>query len=210
MEEEKPTGPEQFRPLLEQAADLLPEDGAACDFDLDRVIDALPVEKIIAHFAENRKPEPGDRCLVLEADTWLRGTIESECEGRSVFVCSLDDFTGEYRKTRDQISCDWEITSSDNDEDGTCPMCGRETKLTAHHLRPRQLHSQLMKKGFTREELNTCAYICRPCHSAVHRAKTNAELAKDYFTLDRLMELPQIQEYCRWASRQKVKAKYAL
>ena len=78
-----------------------------------------------------------------------------------------------------------------------CELCEHERKLTRHHLRPRSVHNRLLKRGFSRDELNTCADICRPCHNAVHRAEDNRTLADEYFTVARLREHPHI---IRWVN----------
>ena len=206
IDEVQPTGPEQLEDIIKRANDMVADDSLAIDFE--RVVDGLPIREIIQSFTANRVPEIGDPCYVEEGEAWLRGYIEGIVDDS--YVCVLDNFTGEYLKSREQISCDWEIDehSQGDDESGTCPMCHREDiLLTRHHLRPRQLHSQLMKKGLSRELLNECALICRPCHSAVHRAKSNAELAKEFYTLESIATIPQIQTWVRWAGKQRVRAK---
>jgi hypothetical protein len=41
-----------------------------------------------------------------------------------------------------------------SDEDGDCKMCGRQTALTRHHVRPKEIHPKLIKRGlFTKEQL---------------------------------------------------------
>ena len=46
--------------------------------------------------------------------------------------------------------------------------------------------------------------LCRPCHSAVHRAKTTRELARDFNTLDKLLEIPEVTRFAEWNSKRKV------
>jgi 5-methylcytosine-specific restriction endonuclease McrA len=88
-------------------------------------------------------------------------------------------------------------------DDGSCLICEREIHLTRHHLIPRELHHQVMKKkGYSQEFLNQTISICRMCHSTVHRFYTNRELADTYNTLDALMAQEKILKYASWASSQ--------
>lgn len=57
--------------------------------------------------------------------------------------------------------------------------------------------------------LHRTCNICRPCHSAVHKAHDNMELALSYSTIDFLLQDPQIAKFCKWASKQRA-GKYAV
>jgi hypothetical protein len=88
-------------------------------------------------------------------------------------------------------------------DDGCCLICEREMHLTRHHLIPRELHHQVMKKkGYPPEFLNKTISICRMCHSTVHRFYTNRELADTYNTLEMLMSQEKMLKYAHWASSQ--------
>jgi len=55
----------------------------------------------------------------------------------------------------------------------------------------------------------TCA-VCRPCHSAVHRAvEDNLTLALEYNTVEALLEHVQIRNFAKWQNKQKA-GKYAV
>jgi len=84
----------------------------------------------------------------------------------------------------------------------TCEMCERITPLTAHHLRPRTMHSKYLRMGYTQSELNNCAMICRPCHSLLHRLIDEETLAAHYYTVELLMADERIQKWCAYASKQ--------
>ncbi|TFK51263.1 hypothetical protein OE88DRAFT_1659136 [Heliocybe sulcata] len=85
-----------------------------------------------------------------------------------------------------------------------CELCGREVPLTYHHLIPRSTHPKVLKKKWHPEEmLNSVAWLCRPCHSAVHRVASNEDLARSYYTLDLLLEREDIQKWARYASKQR-------
>jgi hypothetical protein len=83
-----------------------------------------------------------------------------------------------------------------------CEMCGRIMPLTAHHLRPRSEHDVYLKRGLSQEELNTCADLCRPCHSAVHRRFDNKTLAASYFTVTLLLADEKLQRWAAYAAKQ--------
>lgn len=46
--------------------------------------------------------------------------------------------------------------------------------------------------------------LCRPCHSAVHRAKSTRELATEFNTVEKLLEVPEIVRFAEWNSKRKV------
>ncbi|EDU49270.1 hypothetical protein PtrSN002B_009276 [Pyrenophora tritici-repentis] len=67
-----------------------------------------------------------------------------------------------------------------------CELCSRDwVPLTYHHLIPKQAHARVLKRGWhTEDKLNSVAWLCRACHSFVHRLAGNEELAKSYYTVD--------------------------
>jgi hypothetical protein len=58
-------------------------------------------------------------------------------------------------------------------------------------------------KHSIRQTLHQTCDICRPCHSAVHKAHQNMELALSYCTIDLILEDEQIAKFCKWASKQR-------
>ncbi|TFK19623.1 hypothetical protein FA15DRAFT_648126 [Coprinopsis marcescibilis] len=87
-----------------------------------------------------------------------------------------------------------------------CEICDREVPLTYHHLIPRSTHSKVLKKGWHHESmLNKVAWLCRHCHSAVHRVASNEELAQHYHTIELLLEREDIQRWQKYAAKQKWK-----
>jgi hypothetical protein len=109
-----------------------------------------------------------------------------------------------------------------------CEMCDREVPLTYHHLIPRSTHAKVLKKGWHHESmLNSVAWLCRyvmcqvsfvtvidgplpyyrPCHSAVHHAEPNDVLAKEYYTVDLLLEREDLQKWTKYISKQRWKPK---
>jgi len=96
-----------------------------------------------------------------------------------------------------------------NDEPtDACPLCERTRKLTFHHLIPRAMHRRKWcQRRFTADERSTGVYLCRDCHSAVHRFISEQELARNYNTLDGLRAHPQLDRFVGWAKKQRGKVK---
>ncbi|KAL5380796.1 hypothetical protein DPSP01_007597 [Paraphaeosphaeria sporulosa] len=67
-----------------------------------------------------------------------------------------------------------------------CELCARDwIPLTYHHLIPKSTHERVRKRGWHAEEsLNSVAWLCRACHSFVHRLAGNEELARGWYTVE--------------------------
>mmetsp|Transcript_15536 Transcript_15536/g.19891 ORF Transcript_15536/g.19891 Transcript_15536/m.19891 type:complete len:196 (-) Transcript_15536:552-1139(-) len=119
----------------------------------------------------------------------------------------LDFCEDVFLAIRSHLPTEEEEEDDDEDllEDGCCEMCERFMPLTRHHLIPREEHKKYKKMGYTHEVLNTCALICRPCHSAVHRTHDNATLASEYNTVDALMADENIVRFVKWARKQRLR-----
>jgi len=81
-----------------------------------------------------------------------------------------------------------------------CEICDRDwINLTYHHLIPRGVHAKVLKRGWHDEQqLNSVAWLCRACHSFVHRMASNEELAKEYYTVERICEREDVQKFANW------------
>jgi len=91
---------------------------------------------------------------------------------------------------------------------GGCLMCEREMPLTRHHLIPRMVHSDKhYKKHFSREQLHKTVLICRPCHSAIHSFIDERTMAREYNTLEVLLQHEAVQKWIPYASKQKTRIK---
>jgi hypothetical protein len=110
------------------------------------------------------------------------------------------------------------------DDDGTCELCERDVRRTFHHLIPKETHNRYLKKktlpenitaianeigidaSMSRVWLNTYGtMLCSSCHSAVHRAASNEELAEKYNTVELLLEHPQVYAFAKYNSKQPVR-----
>ncbi|PLB46873.1 hypothetical protein P170DRAFT_428141 [Aspergillus steynii IBT 23096] len=90
-----------------------------------------------------------------------------------------------------------------------CEICERDwIPLSYHHLIPRGVHEKVRKKGWHEEwMLNSVAWLCRACHSFVHRMASNEELAREWFTVDRILEREDVRDWAKWVSRVRWKAR---
>lgn len=84
-----------------------------------------------------------------------------------------------------------------------CEICERDwVPMTYHHLIPRQIHSKVLKRGWHEEQqLGSVAWLCRACHSFVHRMASNEELAREWYTVDRICEREDVQKWAQWVRR---------
>jgi len=83
-----------------------------------------------------------------------------------------------------------------------CELCERDwIPLTYHHLIPRAMHAKSLKRGWHEEwELANVAWLCRACHSFVHRTG-NEELAREYYTVEKLMEREDVEAFAKWIGK---------
>jgi len=90
-----------------------------------------------------------------------------------------------------------------------CEICERSwIPLSYHHLIPKQMHAKAVKRGWHEEwMLNSVAWLCRACHGFVHRIASNEELARNWYSVDRLMDREDVQTWARWVGRVRWKAR---
>jgi rubrerythrin len=88
-----------------------------------------------------------------------------------------------------------------------CPLCERHLLLTFHHLIPKKMHRRTrFRKAYTRAELAQGVWVCRECHSAIHRFFDEMTLARDLNTLALLQAEPQLQRHAQWLAKRRVRA----
>ncbi|MFP4162222.1 MAG: hypothetical protein ACLFSK_09630 [Ectothiorhodospira sp.] len=81
-----------------------------------------------------------------------------------------------------------------------CQLCGRAEVLTRHHLIPRTRHrNRRNKRLFTRDEVRErVIWVCRPCHSQIHRVLDEKTLEREYNTLEALQNHPDLRSFTQW------------
>jgi len=96
-----------------------------------------------------------------------------------------------------------------NTRTSVCEICDRDwIPLTYHHLIPKQVHEKALKRHWHEEwKLNSVAWLCRACHSFVHRLASNEVLAKELCTVGLLLEREEVQTWAKWVGRVRWKAR---
>ena len=84
-----------------------------------------------------------------------------------------------------------------------CEICEREwVPMTYHHLIPRQVHAKVLRRNWHEEhQLNSVAWLCRACHSFVHRMASNEELAREWYSVDLICQREDVQRWAQWVRR---------
>jgi hypothetical protein len=78
---------------------------------------------------------------------------------------------------------------------GLCKLCCR---LTKHHVIPKARHNKKVKRETTAEERNRIEWICRPCHSQIHRLFTEKQLEREFKTIELLLTNPDVKTWVAW------------
>lgn len=84
-----------------------------------------------------------------------------------------------------------------------CEICGRDwIPLSYHHLIPRFVHEKAVKRGWhRREDLQNVAWLCGACHRFVHGFRNHEELARNYYTVELLLEEDEVRRFAAWVGR---------
>ncbi len=85
---------------------------------------------------------------------------------------------------------------------GSCQLCQRETALTRHHLVPQTRHGKTRwnRDRYSRRQLQheLILRLCSACHRQVHATLSERELERDYPSLERLREHPDLARFVAW------------
>lgn len=156
--------------------------------------------------------------LLAEDDDWHEAIVDEDLGNGTFRIIFL-----EYGKPQDTLAANIRRQDAIVDDEGTedarkegdCEMCGRRLWLTFHHLIPKDTHPTYMNKPAqlasvgiegepSRGFLNTYGtMVCGQCHSYVHSLASNVVLAKEYNTLQKILDHPKIQRWVEWASKQR-------
>ena len=81
-----------------------------------------------------------------------------------------------------------------------CEVCERAVSLTRHHLFPRAVHKFCLKQNLASPEELThrLLYVCRLCHSTIHKFFSHEQLALQYNTLDLLLANEKFNRFAKW------------
>ena len=198
LKEDDIVGLEEFLPLI---FEFLSNKGLVeteLDDELDRIMKILNQSRFKVELELMQMFHKGAEVMaLLDIDNdWHPGVLESYdliTQKALIRFSEWPSITAELTKEKYHLS-----SSREEIKKSCCYFCKREMKLSRHHLYP-QMHYKYIKKGFTKEFLNSNTLsICRPCHSAVHRAEPNEKLASDYNTAESLMKHPKIINFVNY------------
>ncbi|KAL2151294.1 hypothetical protein VTH82DRAFT_6392 [Thermothelomyces myriococcoides] len=166
--------------------------------DLLRTLDPSVTDSLAAYgFTEPSSSSSSSAAAAAEAVSDLPSTAELLTSVVSAYVEAATTPPPPPRSTKARAQ-----------EEG-CEICGRDwINLSYHHLIPRKVHDKVVKRGWHREdELENVAWLCGACHRFVHRFRDHEELARNYYTVDRLLEAEEVRRWAAWVSRVRWKAK---
>ena len=70
------------------------------------------------------------------------------------------------------------------------------------------MHAKVLKRGWHEEwELGNVAWLCRACHSFVHRMASNEELAREWCTVEKILGREDVRDWANWVGRVRWKAR---
>jgi hypothetical protein len=161
------------------------------------------------------KIEEGSAVLavLVEDDDWHEAVVQKVL-GKDRFLVVFLQYGKPQETAADNIRLMEAVADdegAENLEEGNCEMCGRLKLLTFHHLIPKDVHATYLKKKLppgiegepTRHFLNSYGtMVCRQCHAFVHRLADNSVLAKEYNTLQKIMEQPATLTWVKYAAQQ--------
>ncbi|KAG6550426.1 hypothetical protein Mapa_008389 [Marchantia paleacea] len=188
------------------------------------VLQSLPLEQTEEMTSKQRRTllQNSSSRLALAVSHNLRTLGCTEDDDESLAVCTnvikewwkqVETHGEEETAHEGQDEEEEEADNDDEDEDeavppGHCAMCLRYMPLTFHHLCPRMLHKGMLKKGmYTKQNINDGIYICRPCHSAIHKLFDHETMALKVNTLGKILEDERVQRWVRFAEKQRVVSK---
>lgn len=168
------------------------------------------VAETVAGYVEDETPMSQSDALVLLQDAGLDDIDDEDLDGLTTTIemlTSLDDGSNGNE-------------SDDEVDDGSCELCERMVSRTFHHLVPKETHNRYLSKKKLPENLagqGECTRlwlnlhginICRTCHSTIHHSESNAVLAEEYNTLDRLLGHSKIRAFAKYNSSRPCRVKF--
>ncbi|KAF8423881.1 hypothetical protein EV426DRAFT_533718 [Tirmania nivea] len=127
------------------------------------------------------------------------GIIGDEDDAGKIALVAIEEYVEEAGKPPPI----WKETKKDVEE---CEICERRVALTYHHLIPKSTHAKVIKRRWHPEYmLNSVAWLCRPCHSMAHKVASNETLAKEFYTIEKLMQKEDMQKWAAYQSKQRWK-----
>ncbi|KAI5790692.1 hypothetical protein DFH27DRAFT_485988 [Peziza echinospora] len=124
------------------------------------------------------------------------GLVNDDDDAQRILKQAVESYIGEATRPPPV----WSSTKKEG-----CEICERTGgNLTYHHLIPRSTHAKVLKRNWHPEHmLNSVAWLCRPCHSTVHKVADNETLAREYYTVEKLLERDDVQKWAAYISKQR-------
>jgi hypothetical protein len=70
------------------------------------------------------------------------------------------------------------------------------------------VHDKVVRRGWHRaDELQNVAWLCGACHRFVHRFRGHEELAREYYTVERLLGAEEVRAFAGWVGGVRWKAR---
>ena len=84
-----------------------------------------------------------------------------------------------------------------------CEMCGSPFNITFHHLIPKTCHkNKWFKKNFSLDDMRKRGiFVCRKCHSFIHKKFSEKYLGRELNTLQKLLANEDLAKYVNWAKK---------
>lgn len=91
-----------------------------------------------------------------------------------------------------------------NSRPDNCVLCARKLPLSFHHVIPKLVHKRRwVKELYTTDKLQEGIWVCKPCHSAIHRFIDHVELARSFHTVEQLQAHEDLGKFIRWNAKQR-------
>ena len=76
--------------------------------------------------------------------------------------------------------------------------------MTFHHLIPKTCHrNKWFKKNFDKADMQARGiWVCRRCHSFIHKQFSAKQLGRELNTLDKLLSNDKMSAFIQWARKQ--------
>lgn len=85
-----------------------------------------------------------------------------------------------------------------------CVLCGSDKLITFHHLIPKSCHrNKWFRKNFEKTDMQERGiYLCRQCHSFIHKQYSEKVLGREFNTLAMLLANDKVQNFIAWKKKQ--------
>lgn len=196
--------------VLEDAGSVLDDDDN--EDAVQWVIGEFVSRKLLVPMAAQIEEGAMVLALLAEDDDWHQAVVQ-QVLGEDLFLVMFLEYGKPQETSGTGVRLMEQVVDDEGAEEtlkeGSCEMCGRHKLLTFHHLIPKDVHTTYLKKRLpagvegepTRQFLNSYGtMVCRQCHSFVHRLAPNDALAKEYNSLAKILDVPSVQSWIKWAS----------